>query len=213
MPRHAHHPPTAGQLLSVPLQLDSWWTDVMPRVPAQLEVQARALGAFQRTRGVACAADLLRVLLAYVLCCPSFRLLGAWAMLLGLANLSEAAWRKRLRQANAWLLWLLSELCAAPLPASGSSSPWSHAGSRRILLIDATTLGTPGGTGDDWRVHLAYNFSAGCLSEVVLSDRRTGESLDHYRLQPGDIVVRSEEHTSELQSRQYLVCRLLLEKK
>src|SRR3712207_8085764 len=33
--------------------------------------------------------------------------------------------------------------------------------------------------------------------------RNTGRSL----------VVRSEEHTSELQSRQYLVCRLLLEKK
>src|SRR3712207_7171720 len=28
-----------------------------------------------------------------------------------------------------------------------------------------------------------------------------------------DYGVRSEEHTSELQSRQYLVCRLLLEKK
>src|SRR3712207_8175692 len=28
-----------------------------------------------------------------------------------------------------------------------------------------------------------------------------------------DISPRSEEHTSELQSRQYLVCRLLLEKK
>src|SRR3712207_8032384 len=28
-----------------------------------------------------------------------------------------------------------------------------------------------------------------------------------------DLSVRSEEHTSELQSRQYLVCRLLLEKK
>src|SRR3712207_8886741 len=28
-----------------------------------------------------------------------------------------------------------------------------------------------------------------------------------------DQVFRSEEHTSELQSRQYLVCRLLLEKK
>src|SRR3712207_8486246 len=38
---------------------------------------------------------------------------------------------------------------------------------------------------------------------------------DHLRvvgiLQP--LVRRSEEHTSELQSRQYLVCRLLLEKK
>src|SRR3712207_8795510 len=29
----------------------------------------------------------------------------------------------------------------------------------------------------------------------------------------GDIRLRSEEHTSELQSRQYLECRLLLEKK
>src|SRR3712207_8262608 len=28
-----------------------------------------------------------------------------------------------------------------------------------------------------------------------------------------EITIRSEEHTSELQSRQYLVCRLLLEKK
>src|SRR3712207_7301685 len=28
-----------------------------------------------------------------------------------------------------------------------------------------------------------------------------------------DVSFRSEEHTSELQSRQYLVCRLLLEKK
>src|SRR3712207_7376455 len=30
---------------------------------------------------------------------------------------------------------------------------------------------------------------------------------------PGEALLRSEEHTSELQSRQYLVCRLLLEKK
>src|SRR5476651_2211798 len=41
-----------------------------------------------------------------------------------------------------------------------------------------------------------------------------GSSCDHHgqgRSGCGDI--RSEEHTSELQSRQYLVCRLLLEKK
>src|SRR3712207_7215481 len=31
--------------------------------------------------------------------------------------------------------------------------------------------------------------------------------------QASSSVMRSEEHTSELQSRQYLVCRLLLEKK
>src|SRR3712207_9408673 len=40
--------------------------------------------------------------------------------------------------------------------------------------------------------------------------RRAGGRGPH-RLPAG--AVRSEEHTSELQSRQYLVCRLLLEKK
>src|SRR3712207_8075001 len=33
------------------------------------------------------------------------------------------------------------------------------------------------------------------------------------RISPTPLLLRSEEHTSELQSRQYLVCRLLLEKK
>src|SRR5947209_16170422 len=33
------------------------------------------------------------------------------------------------------------------------------------------------------------------------------------RVYQNQIYLRSEEHTSELQSRQYLVCRLLLEKK
>src|SRR3712207_8579813 len=35
----------------------------------------------------------------------------------------------------------------------------------------------------------------------------------YQRMQEINISLRSEEHTSELQSRQYLVCRLLLEKK
>src|SRR3712207_8984294 len=34
-----------------------------------------------------------------------------------------------------------------------------------------------------------------------------------FELRPLSVEDRSEEHTSELQSRQYLVCRLLLEKK
>src|SRR3712207_6978752 len=37
--------------------------------------------------------------------------------------------------------------------------------------------------------------------------------LSYLRHQPLKEIIRSEEHTSELQSRQYLVCRLLLEKK
>src|SRR3712207_8067063 len=39
----------------------------------------------------------------------------------------------------------------------------------------------------------------------------TGQAAS--RISCEDMMYRSEEHTSELQSRQYLVCRLLLEKK
>src|SRR5947209_10947294 len=39
----------------------------------------------------------------------------------------------------------------------------------------------------------------------------TDELSQFYRIDPA-LIPRSEEHTSELQSRQYLVCRLLLEK-
>src|SRR3712207_8633081 len=38
-------------------------------------------------------------------------------------------------------------------------------------------------------------------------------ALGHRDAAVGPLAQRSEEHTSELQSRQYLVCRLLLEKK
>src|SRR3712207_9369177 len=47
----------------------------------------------------------------------------------------------------------------------------------------------------------------GGLHEV---NKRTG-IIKSYGIPP--VRIRSEEHTSELQSRQYLVCRLLLEKK
>src|SRR5690625_4121859 len=39
------------------------------------------------------------------------------------------------------------------------------------------------------------------------------KGADVYKKENCDILVRSEEHTSELQSRGHLVCRLLLEKK
>src|SRR2546422_5641203 len=62
----------------------------------------------------------------------------------------------------------------------------------------------------DGAVHLAHG-----LGDV--GERDVGDREDAARVRTavvGDVVVvRSEEHTSELQSRLHLVCRLLLEKK
>src|SRR3712207_8591648 len=54
---------------------------------------------------------------------------------------------------------------------------------------------------------------AGAPHRVFLLVRRLQQVHVHWHLGRPGFLVRSEEHTSELQSRQYLVCRLLLEKK
>src|SRR3712207_7214028 len=56
--------------------------------------------------------------------------------------------------------------------------------------------GVPGLRGERWR------------DGAIRGHRGRGTGLLN-----NELYLRSEEHTSELQSRQYLVCRLLLEKK
>src|SRR3712207_7432778 len=51
------------------------------------------------------------------------------------------------------------------------------------------------------------------LSDLLQVDEPSTGSLGMKLVLFGALLPRSEEHTSELQSRQYLVCRLLLEKK
>src|SRR5258707_13102837 len=72
----------------------------------------------------------------------------------------------------------------------------------RSTLFPYTTLFRSDGSG--------YTPAAG---ENIPFEARIISVADAYDAITSDRPYRSEEHTSELQSRQYLVCRLLLEKK
>ena len=183
MPVASHH--TTG---SFPLQpahrtSDLWSSDIVPRLPPELDLQAHALHALQRHRAFACASDLLRALLAYVLAPYSFAALGVWGVLHDIADISPSAWRNRLGRANPWLAWLLSRLIAH----AEATVPLAHG--RRVRLVDATRLRQWRGTGDDWRLHLSYDLCAGRMDQVVVTNRHGAESLPHAALRPGDLCV------------------------
>src|SRR5690606_40660656 len=57
---------------------------------------------------------------------------------------------------------------------------------------------------EDMQIYTAWN------ADIAALDAR---GFSGFHMVRSDIVARSEEHTSELQSRENLVCRLLLEKK
>src|SRR3712207_8009738 len=84
----------------------------------------------------------------------------------------------------------------------------------RSTLFPYTTLFRSRGTG--WKVPTATSARASpalrASRESAAARRESGTSRTHSRSSYAT-PARSEEHTSELQSRQYLVCRLLLEKK
>src|SRR3712207_8178087 len=90
----------------------------------------------------------------------------------------------------------------------------------RSTLFPYTTLFRSDGVDGDHPVPGLVVGEADCVGAALGVDvphgvelaRRQVDGPVHRVLDP-PVAGRSEEHTSELQSRQYLVCRLLLEKK
>src|SRR3712207_7506029 len=84
---------------------------------------------------------------------------------------------------------------------------------RSRLNVTLLTVEDPDGNRDTLRMPPAAYLQ---LVAATGFKQRLRTALEYYhadRLHYAVAGTRSEEHTSELQSRQYLVCRLLLEKK
>src|SRR3712207_7489370 len=93
-----------------------------------------------------------------------------------------------------------------------SGSVWTRDGARALRMARAIETGVLS-VNSNTSVRVATPFGGFKQSGV---GRELGpHALDHYTEVKNAYIStegRSEEHTSELQSRQYLVCRLLLEK-
>src|SRR3712207_7106888 len=85
-----------------------------------------------------------------------------------------------------------------------------------LFRSDGVTALLPAHEVEAWRDEVALAreacrpFDLAAFREGHLTPVFFGSALRNFGVRD---LIRSEEHTSELQSRQYLVCRLLLEKK
>jgi hypothetical protein len=170
---------------------DVWEQEMVPRLPTNLDEQAKVLGALQRRRGIKQSSQLLRAVLSWILCQRSLRQLGVWAVLLGIADLSDTAWRKRLAKCGDWLNWLLQEALGGT-----RENRERQKGARRMLLVDGTKLLPPGGTGKDgWLVQITYDISAGALVDIRVGDAHLAETLLGLPLCEGDVLLNDRGFT------------------
>ncbi len=172
----------AGELASIGQD----WEVVMQMLPAQWEAKAAELGAVRRLRGFSSVGSLLRVLLIHLGDGCSLRETAVRASAGGLAAVSDVALLKRLRGCGAWFEWMAREMATGmALPLAGDAL----LPGRRVRLIDGSSVCEPGATGSTWRLHYALNLHTLGCDEVHVSDASVGESLTHFDIHAGDVIM------------------------
>jgi len=159
------------------------WQELDQVLELDLESTARASRALLRRREIRRAVDLLRLILVYAICDWSLRMVGAWAVVQGLGDLSDVAVMQRLRHSQQWLGLLIGSMLQRRCQALRAQRPV------RVRLVDATVISQPGSQGTDWRMHLSLDLERVCLDGIAVTDARGGETLVRFPAAAGEILV------------------------
>ncbi|KAI4447651.1 hypothetical protein C823_002170 [Eubacterium plexicaudatum ASF492] len=164
----------------------NWDNKILPHLPQQMDEMAKRTGALHRKRGVCSCLDLLRMLFLYASSNFSFRILAAAACALGISVISDTAWRKRFSKAAPFLREILHSLLSAFLPTADISA---FDGVKNVLLVDASVIRQNGKQQKQQRIHLCYSLNENRMKQVKVTDRHTAESLTHFSMKKGDLVM------------------------
>jgi hypothetical protein len=165
--------------------LNEDWTNVVVQLGGAetLNATARETKAFLRPREITNAVDLLRLILAYCLGERGLRSTAAWAVSVGLVDISSVALLYRLRQCGDWLALLVGQVLADTAPQASRG--------RMIRIIDATTVPKKGldarKKNELWRIHSAFDLPQERFGHFELTDQQAGETLDRIPVVAGEI--------------------------
>lgn len=163
------------------------WQTLLSLFPPQWRERAGQSGAVERLRGFSSAEALLRTLLLHIAGGFSLRETAVQAKLAQLANVSDVALLKRLRNSEQWLRLLCVDLLRENgIALASSASP------RRLRIVDGTIVKEPGKTGSQWRI--LYSLQLPALScdffEIsATAGEGTGESFRRLPIEPQELVL------------------------
>jgi hypothetical protein len=163
------------------------WRVLLSLFPTQWRELAMASGAIERLRGFSSAEALLRTLLLHIANGFSLRETAVQAKLASLADVSDVALLKRLRNSEEWL----RGLCVDLFGENGIvlANPLRR---RRLRIVDATIVKEPGKTGSQWRI--LYSLQLPALScdffEISATEGEgSGESFRRLPVEPQELVL------------------------
>jgi hypothetical protein len=160
---------------------DTTFERILQEIPAEVGMLAREFGAFTRKRAIRTPEELLRAVLLYSGLDQSLREVAANFTRNG-CRMSDEAVRWRLSSCEAWLQEVLSAMMPKQKGEIGT-------GRLRFRIVDSTTIQAPGAVTGDYRLHLLWDHSEQRLSDLLLTDNKTGESLQLFEWQKGDVVL------------------------
>jgi len=161
--------------------VDEEWDKAVETIPVDLEGTAKETKALLRRREIKQAVDLLRLVLAYCVCDWPLRLVGLWANLQGLGNMSDVAVMKRLQKCKEWIELLVGVMLQARRLKLKAAHPV------RVRIVDGSSISVPGSKGTDYRLHLSLDLGSQRIDGVEVTDVYGGETLARHPSQPGDI--------------------------
>ena len=160
--------------------IDNSFETFVQELPADYQEMAYEFKAFCRGRKVKSVYQLLQLVMLY--CGSDFSLrscAGQFSQRQG--YLSDTGVKKRLAACVPWIKAIVSKLFG--LEQLVNSDPL------RFIVIDGSTVQVPGATGTSYRLHIAIDLVKLTLLQVEVTTDKIGESLNHYSLQNGDVVV------------------------
>lgn len=158
---------------------DTLFEDLLQDLPPETIDMAYEFKAFSRSRKLKTPQDLLRVVLLYCGLDQSQRQIAGNLALLG-TRITDSAITTRLEACRPWVKALLPKMLR--LTELASVCP-----GHRFIVMDGSTVQSPGAKGTQYRLHIGLDLVALALSHLLISDVKTGESLRHFALGAGEI--------------------------